>query len=197
VEETIDTWLEEVSPSALTLLEVATFLGASFTRDDLAVLLGCRPEGLGPAVDEIVGSGLLTVGRDATMAFQHDLVRQSITRRVPEAVSATLRRQATDTSSRQADPPPSAPSGSEKAVGAGSRRLGDRWQQLTDAERTVADLVAQGLSNRQAAERMFLSPHTVSFHLRKVYRKFGITSRVELARLATERERAGPSAPGP
>jgi DNA-binding CsgD family transcriptional regulator len=196
VEETIDTWLEEVSPSALTLLEVAAFLGASFTRAELAVLLGCRPEGLGPAVDEIVGSGLLIVGSDATMAFQHDLVRQSVTRRVPEAVSATLRRQAADASSRPVDPPPSKPSRREKAAGRGPHRLDDRWQQLTEGERTVADLVGQGLSNRQTAERIFLSPHTVSFHLRKVYRKFGITSRVELARLATERERAAPAASG-
>jgi DNA-binding CsgD family transcriptional regulator len=194
VEDTIDTWLEQVSPAALNVLEVAAFLGASFARDDLAVLLGCRPEDLGPEIDEIVGSGLLAVGRDATIAFQHDLVRQSITRRVPRAVSATFRRQSTGAGSPPVDPPHPR---IETTATVAARRLDDRWQQLTDSERTVADLVAQGLSNRQTAERMFLSPHTVSFHLRKVYRKFGITSRVELARLASERERADSSGPGP
>ncbi|MEQ4723951.1 helix-turn-helix transcriptional regulator [Nonomuraea sp. B19D2] len=55
---------------------------------------------------------------------------------------------------------------------------------LTNTERSVADLVAQGLTNRQVAGQMFLSPHTVSFHLCQVFRKLGIGSRVELARHA-------------
>ncbi len=174
----IDTWLEQVSPSALNLLEVAAFLGASFTRGELAALFGCRSEELVPAIDEIVGFGLLSVGHDATMTFQHSLVRQSVIARVPEAVSVTLRRQAEGTSSRPV---------STETVRVLSYDA--RWERLTESERTVADLVAQGLSNRQTADRMFLSPHTVSFHLRKVYRKLGITSRVTLARLSTERDR--------
>ncbi|GAA2404213.1 LuxR family transcriptional regulator [Actinomadura vinacea] len=60
------------------------------------------------------------------------------------------------------------------------------WESLTDTERSVASLVAQGLTNRQVATQMFLSPHTVSFHLRQVFRKLGIGSRVELARIAAE-----------
>lgn len=58
------------------------------------------------------------------------------------------------------------------------------WAGLTDTERDVATLVAQGLTNRQVAGRMFVSPHTVKFHLRQVFRKLEIVSRVELARLA-------------
>jgi DNA-binding CsgD family transcriptional regulator len=60
------------------------------------------------------------------------------------------------------------------------------WGSLTDTERRVADLVAQGLSNRQVANRVFLSAHTVAFHLRHVFWKLGITSRVQLARIAGE-----------
>ena len=60
------------------------------------------------------------------------------------------------------------------------------WDSLTDTERRVADLVAQGLSNRQVANRIFLSTHTVAFHLRHIFWKLGITSRVELARIAAE-----------
>jgi DNA-binding CsgD family transcriptional regulator len=60
------------------------------------------------------------------------------------------------------------------------------WDSLTDAERRVADLVAQGLSNRQMANRVFLSPHTVAFHLRHIFWKLGVTSRVQLARMAAE-----------
>jgi DNA-binding CsgD family transcriptional regulator len=61
------------------------------------------------------------------------------------------------------------------------------WASLTDTERAVAELVAKGLTNRQVAAQMFLSPHTVSTHLRHVFNKLGIASRVELARLAAER----------
>jgi DNA-binding CsgD family transcriptional regulator len=60
------------------------------------------------------------------------------------------------------------------------------WDSLTDTERRVADLVAEGLSNRQVANRVFLSTHTVAFHLRHIFWKLGITSRVQLARLAAE-----------
>jgi DNA-binding NarL/FixJ family response regulator len=49
--------------------------------------------------------------------------------------------------------------------------------------------VAQGLTNREVAARILLSPHTVSFHLRKVYRKLGIRRRVELTRSFVDRER--------
>ena len=64
------------------------------------------------------------------------------------------------------------------------------WAALTTSERTVAQLVAEGLTNREVAERLFVSPHTVNSHLRHVFSKLGINSRVELARLAREYEMA-------
>jgi DNA-binding CsgD family transcriptional regulator/tetratricopeptide (TPR) repeat protein len=67
------------------------------------------------------------------------------------------------------------------------------WSSLTETERNVASLAAQGLTNPQVATQMFVSPHTVKFHLRQVFRKLGIASRVELARLVTE----NPSEPAP
>ena len=47
----------------------------------------------------------------------------------------------------------------------------------------VAFLVADGLSNRDAAEALFLSPKTVEHHLGQIFRKLGIRRRTELARL--------------
>ncbi|MEW9527066.1 LuxR C-terminal-related transcriptional regulator [Microbispora sp. NPDC049125] len=60
---------------------------------------------------------------------------------------------------------------------------GPAWARLTDSERTVAEHVARGLTNRETAALLFISPHTVDYHLRQVFRKFQVRSRVELARL--------------
>jgi DNA-binding CsgD family transcriptional regulator len=57
---------------------------------------------------------------------------------------------------------------------------------LTDSERGVARLVADGLTNKEVAERLFVSPHTVNGHLRQVFAKLGVNSRVALTRLAGE-----------
>jgi DNA-binding CsgD family transcriptional regulator len=57
---------------------------------------------------------------------------------------------------------------------------------MTESELAVARLVAQGLSNREVAERLFVSPHTVSSHLRHVFTKLGVNSRVGLTRLAAQ-----------
>ncbi|MCE6994877.1 helix-turn-helix transcriptional regulator [Saccharothrix sp. S26] len=62
------------------------------------------------------------------------------------------------------------------------------WRVLSRAERDIARLVGAGLTNRQVAKQLFLSPHTVNYHLRGIFRKLGISSRVELARVAHEQE---------
>ncbi|MFI5040605.1 MAG: LuxR C-terminal-related transcriptional regulator [Acidimicrobiales bacterium] len=67
-----------------------------------------------------------------------------------------------------------------------SSRKSFGWDSLTPTEWSVAEHVATGLTNREAAERLFLSPHTVGFHLRTIYRKLDIGSRVDLARLMVE-----------
>lgn len=55
------------------------------------------------------------------------------------------------------------------------------WAGLTPRERDVADLVARGLPCREVAERLRISDHTVKNHLRRIYDKLDINSRVELA----------------
>ncbi|PRX63784.1 regulatory LuxR family protein [Nonomuraea fuscirosea] len=61
------------------------------------------------------------------------------------------------------------------------------WNSLTHTEQAIAELVAQGLNNKQVAGRMYLSPHTVAHHLRQAFRKLSIASRVELTRIVIER----------
>jgi DNA-binding CsgD family transcriptional regulator len=55
--------------------------------------------------------------------------------------------------------------------------------ELTPQELQVARFVADGLSNKEVATQLFLSPRTIDAHLRNVFSKLGITSRVQLARL--------------
>jgi len=56
---------------------------------------------------------------------------------------------------------------------------------LTGSERRVAELAAHGLTNREVAAKLFMSPKTVEAHLSRVYRKLGVSSRAELgARMA-------------
>ena len=55
------------------------------------------------------------------------------------------------------------------------------WSSLTPTELDVARLVAEGLSNKNVAERLFISVATVKTHLTHVYDKVGVTSRAQLA----------------
>ncbi|MDQ1366123.1 MAG: hypothetical protein QOE57_2165 [Acidimicrobiaceae bacterium] len=79
----------------------------------------------------------------------------------------------------------------------GSRGVRDRptagWEALTPSELSVVELVASGLSNPEAADRLFLSRSTVKAHVSSALTKLGMSSRVELAREAAER-RVGPPA---
>lgn len=64
---------------------------------------------------------------------------------------------------------------------------GQGWQALTPSELEVVRLIAQGATNRAAAERLYVSPHTVSTHLKHAFTKLGVTSRLELARITLTR----------
>jgi DNA-binding CsgD family transcriptional regulator len=65
-------------------------------------------------------------------------------------------------------------------------RGGSSLARLTDAERSVAEIVAAGYTNREAATMLFLSPHTVDYHLRHIFRKLDIDSRIQLARIVEQ-----------
>ena len=66
---------------------------------------------------------------------------------------------------------------------AGARRATAAADQLTPHELQIAVLVAQGMTNREAAAALFLSPKTIEYHLGQIYRKLDVRGRSQLARL--------------
>jgi DNA-binding CsgD family transcriptional regulator len=69
------------------------------------------------------------------------------------------------------------------------------WDSLTEMERRVAVLISDGHTNRSAATELFLSPSTINTHLRAVFTKLGVHSRVQLAKLVLVRsvDEGGPT----
>jgi DNA-binding CsgD family transcriptional regulator len=74
-----------------------------------------------------------------------------------------------------------------KATGARVRsRPAGNVPTLTPQEAQIARLAASGLTNSEIGAELFLSPHTIDWHLRKVFLKLGIKSRKELRTIVAE-----------
>jgi DNA-binding CsgD family transcriptional regulator len=68
-----------------------------------------------------------------------------------------------------------------RAAGESSRRRSpEAWDQLTAQELQIAQMAAEGLSNREIAQRLYISHRTVGAHLHRIFPKLGITSRSQL-----------------
>jgi len=70
----------------------------------------------------------------------------------------------------------------KRAPQAASPRADEAGDVLTTQEAQVARLAYEGLSNPEISTRLFISPRTVQYHLRKVFTKLGISSRGQLHR---------------
>lgn len=81
--------------------------------------------------------------------------------------------------------------GGRRAGGAERRRARTGWTSLTRSELRVVRLVAEGRTNREVADQLFLSPHTVDSHIRHAFAKLNVSSRVGLTRLVLTHDRDG------
>lgn len=62
------------------------------------------------------------------------------------------------------------------------------WEALTQTEQRVARLIAEGYTNRAAADKLVSSPHTIATHVRSIFDKLGVNSRVQLTRAMMHRD---------
>jgi DNA-binding CsgD family transcriptional regulator len=137
-----------------------------------------RSDLLGEAVEALrhsprraaLAEGLTALGR----ALRHAGRREAARLALREALDLSQRLGLTEVAAQARD--------ELRVAGARPRRdLLSGPESLTAAELRVADVAARGLTNRDIAASLFLSPKTVEMHLGRVYRKLGIGSRRELA----------------
>jgi DNA-binding CsgD family transcriptional regulator len=141
-----------------------------------------------PIVDARTGQ---TVGAIALVcpATSTNALLLPVARRVADEIGQRL---ATDGIQEiTADEPPSRPrhrprTRALRSPHEGRPTLG--WASLTPSELMLSELIADGLTNKEVAARLYVSRHTVDAHLRHIFRKLDINSRVDLARVvATHR----------
>ena len=167
--------LAPLSKDSRRVAELASALGTSFAASDLAELSGYGPGPLAAAIEDLLQAGLV-VDDAPWLRFRHDLLRKSLVARLAPGVNAA----AASLLSRRA-------SGSDVSL-LQSDGDGLGWASLTAAELRIARLVAEGLTNREIAARLTLSPHTIDYHLKHAFSKLGVRSRVQLARIVLAHE---------
>lgn len=146
------------------MIHVAAALNRRFCLVTVAEMLDAPVAHLLPLLDEATEAGLV-VSDGVEPEFRSALLWQVVRAAQPAYLRTALHQEAAGRGPVPAPRPDPA-----------LARLGTK-------ERTIAQFAAEGLTNQQIARRVFLSPHTVNYHMRRIFRKLAVTSRIELARL--------------
>ncbi|MFJ8159307.1 LuxR C-terminal-related transcriptional regulator [Streptomyces sp. NPDC096136] len=168
--------LDRFSPECRQLLRVAAVLGCEVVYEDVALLLRTSVSALLPALEEVAATGVVR-NEEGRAVFAGPLLRRLVAESVPESLRLSLQREAaalrTTTGLHAA--PPAGP-------------------ELSRQQRELVGLVREGLTNQQIARRLALSPHTVNYHLRKLFKAYGVSSRIDLLTAAEHPDPAGRAA---
>lgn len=160
--------LAEVSPGCRRFIQVAAVCGLRFGLDEVAALLAQPTGTLLPLAEEAIHAGVVTFTTDR-LSFTQELLWRALSAALPEPIHTALRHDVS-------------------RIRSGTDEV-DWPASLSEIDRVIADLVRHGLTNSQIATRVNRSPHTVSYHLRKMFGKLGVHSRTELASAVTQRMR--------
>ncbi|MFJ8254652.1 LuxR C-terminal-related transcriptional regulator [Streptomyces sp. NPDC094466] len=167
------------------LLSVAAVLGRELDYEILAPMLRTAPSALIPLCEEACAMGAVA-GDGGRTVFRNELMRELLAEAVPAALQRALCREAEALRTARAAGPlvpvragtPADPAGRPEAtVGV----------PLNDRQAAVVRLVRAGLTNQQIARRLDVSPHTVNYHLRRLFSSFGVRSRIDLLRAVEQR----------
>lgn len=71
----------------------------------------------------------------------------------------------------------------------GWKRPAEGWESLTTTENKVVELVCEGLTNPQIADRLSVSPRTIQTHMKNIFKKIEVRTRTELVAQAVRREK--------
>lgn len=194
VQACVQRCMTELSDACRQLLQVSAVIGARFALCDAMKLLHRPAAELLAPVEEALAMDILACDGDE-LVFTQKLFWRSVLASLPHPARIALEQEAAAEQLTVAAPAVDRVDTCRDAARA-AVRLQTRsariaapvlsapgWAELSEIERTVAQLVSQGLTNQQVASRVFRSPHTVNYHLRRIFEKLDIHSRLELARL--------------
>ncbi|MFJ2815015.1 LuxR C-terminal-related transcriptional regulator [Streptomyces sp. NPDC087294] len=151
--------LKPLPAPAQSLLHVAASQPDGCTVEHLVRSFGTMPVAVRPLIDEVVRAGVVRQDHEGRIAFTNVLLQQA------------LRECDTESAGPAALPTEQQPESAQIL------------HLLTAKQTLVASMVAQGLTNQQVARRLGVSPHTVSYHLNKIFSTLNISSRTQLSRV--------------